>query len=610
MTTSIKDDHGAVGVYFNSVVGSGTFGKICRAKCGLLPCVARVFDESAILSGGNRQTTIADFEKECKRFLSLRHPSLIQYLGTVNAPNQELPLFFMEVFNKNLTQFLQGGGEPLPFHMQVNIGYDVALGLGFLHFNSLVHGSLSSNNILLIGEGSRAKITDFGFYKYVPAQHLIREGSSYFYYLAPEVLKNQSFSTRADCFAFGVLLIQIATRRSPGPIGKTSIAESRIKDIDSIPSDHQLLPIALECLNDSPSDRKTSLDLCEQLSGVRKMDHYQTSRDQYITSLQETRQKLQETETLILERDQEIQKLREDVIAKDNNVKELEIKWNEMDETEITDITRNRDVEKNALVEDKDIPAEEKDIPDKDKYIPDKDEDIPDKDKDIPDKDKDIPAEDKDIPDEDKDIPAEDKDIPDKDKDIPAEDKDIPDKDKDIPDKDKDIPAEDKDIPDKDKDIPDKDKDIPAEEKDIPAEDKDIPAEEKDIPAEDKDILAEDKDISGEDKEILAHNILPEVSDTVAAQVSSKDNIASDYLPNASPAPEVIVVSSTQDGIEPCQETGVSLMENPRHEEPLDKSAKTKTLKNESFNLSNSQEQDKSHSDSGIPEGDNNKVNE
>ena len=51
---------------------------------------------------------------------------------------------------------------PLPYHVQVNINYVVAQALSFLHSNEIVHRNLPSNNVLLIGDGIRAKVADLG----------------------------------------------------------------------------------------------------------------------------------------------------------------------------------------------------------------------------------------------------------------------------------------------------------------------------------------------------------------------------------------------------------------------------------------------------------------
>ena len=69
----------------------------------------------------------------------------------------------MELMDESLTKFLERPEStgPLPYHSQLNICHDVALALAYLHSNGIIHRDLSSNNVLLIGEGSRAKVTDF-----------------------------------------------------------------------------------------------------------------------------------------------------------------------------------------------------------------------------------------------------------------------------------------------------------------------------------------------------------------------------------------------------------------------------------------------------------------
>ena len=71
----------------------------------------------------------------------------------------------MELMDESLTRFLGRSTAPLPYHSQLNICHDVSLALSYLHSNAIIHRDLSSNNVLLIGEGSRAKVTDFGISK-------------------------------------------------------------------------------------------------------------------------------------------------------------------------------------------------------------------------------------------------------------------------------------------------------------------------------------------------------------------------------------------------------------------------------------------------------------
>ena len=68
----------------------------------------------------------------------------------------------MELMDKSLTKFLERLTNPLPYHRQHNICHDVALALAYLHSNAIIHRDLSSNNVLLTGEGVRAKVADLG----------------------------------------------------------------------------------------------------------------------------------------------------------------------------------------------------------------------------------------------------------------------------------------------------------------------------------------------------------------------------------------------------------------------------------------------------------------
>ena len=72
--------------------------------------------------------------------------------------------------DSSLTRFLEQSEEPLPFHTKVDICHCIALALAYLHSNGIVHRDLSSNNVLLIGPGNRAKVTDFGMSKLADAK--------------------------------------------------------------------------------------------------------------------------------------------------------------------------------------------------------------------------------------------------------------------------------------------------------------------------------------------------------------------------------------------------------------------------------------------------------
>ena len=105
------------------------------------------------------------FEQECEFLRSIKHPNIVQFLGTLRDPQSGRLTLLIELMDESLTRFLERSTGPLPYHTQLNVCYDVSLALAYLHSNDIIHRDLSSNNVLLIGEGSRAKVTDFGMSK-------------------------------------------------------------------------------------------------------------------------------------------------------------------------------------------------------------------------------------------------------------------------------------------------------------------------------------------------------------------------------------------------------------------------------------------------------------
>ena len=154
---------GSVRLLHDAPLGTGAYGQVCKATLGELPCAAKLLHP--ILVDPSRPRNRALFEQECRFLSEIRHPNIVQYLGVAHHPETGLPILLMELMDDSLTHFLEQSEERLPYHVQVNISHDIALALAFLHDNRILHRDLSSNNVLLIGAGIRAKVTDFGMSK-------------------------------------------------------------------------------------------------------------------------------------------------------------------------------------------------------------------------------------------------------------------------------------------------------------------------------------------------------------------------------------------------------------------------------------------------------------
>ena len=315
-------------------LGLGSYGKVCKAKCGQLPCAAKILHDTMFLYNDPGIHSFARmFEQECQFLSTIKHPNIIQCLGTICNPLSGRPVLLMELMDESLTKFLERSTGPLSYHTQVNICHDIALALAYLHFNTIIHRDLSSNNVLLIGEGSRAKVTDFGMSKLVdmnPCMTPLTQCPGTSVYMPPEALSTPPrYTSKLDCFSHGVLTIQVITRNFPNPgdankyvadpnypTGRILVqfpeTDRRKRDIDLIKPDHPLLPIARHCILDWEEERPSADELCERLALLKTETRYTQSVD-----LSKDRTSLVQRLQLEVElKEQEIQEHQRDLEAK------------------------------------------------------------------------------------------------------------------------------------------------------------------------------------------------------------------------------------------------------------------------------------------------------
>ena len=315
----------SVQILYQEELGVGSYGKVYKAKCDQLPCAAKLLHDTMFEGGDPGRFKFAQrFERECQFLSMIKHPNIVQYLGTIrDAQSQRLSLL-MELMDESLTKFLERSPGPLPYHIQLNICHDVALALSYLHSNAIIHRDLSSNNVLLIGEGSRAKVTDFGMSKLNPRTTPLTQCPGAQVYMPPEALTNPPhYSSKLDCFSHGVLTIQVITRNFPDPsdahqsiqdpsystgyiIVPFPETERRRKDIDLIEPNHPLLPIALHCLKDRDIERPSADEVCERLATLKRDEQYLRCAANHISNIPL------------------IERLNEEIIQKDQHIRDLE----------------------------------------------------------------------------------------------------------------------------------------------------------------------------------------------------------------------------------------------------------------------------------------------
>ena len=280
-------------LYKKDVLGIGSYGSVCKAECDDLKCAAKIIHPTLITDNPAEKSPQGRFRAECEFLSTLRHPNVVQYLGTWQDPATNLPVLLMELMDQSLTHFLEKSHR-IPLYTEISICHDIALALSFLHSNGIIHRDLSSNNVLMIGD-VRAKVTDFGMEKFSDLRSSMNVKHTSFTlcpetdaYMPPEAVKdNPKYTEKIDCFSYGVLIIQILNRKFPNPgervktvfVGGRELLElqselsRREEDINAVDANHPLLIVARDCLKDKESDRPSATVLCDRVENLKEAAH-------------------------------------------------------------------------------------------------------------------------------------------------------------------------------------------------------------------------------------------------------------------------------------------------------------------------------------------------
>ena len=281
------------------VLGKGSSGSVVKATVDHIHCAAKIFHKLDYPNHYQEAKNHARFELECRLLRELKHPGIVKFLGVIEIPSFHRPVLLMEMMEQTLINFLEQEPSPLPYYLQLNISHSVIQALTYIHDCHVIHRDVSSDNIL-INAGSQPKLADFGMSKIVGDGDCLSlapltycPGSPA--YMPPEAWQyNSRYSYKLDIFCAGVLMIHIVSRDYPKPTDASITVRDaslpseekiifipevkrRKRDISKVPSNHTLLPIALQCLKDRDFERPSAADLCQRLAELKETLGYRES---------------------------------------------------------------------------------------------------------------------------------------------------------------------------------------------------------------------------------------------------------------------------------------------------------------------------------------------
>ena len=175
----------------------------------------------------------ARFWREARSVAAIHHPNVVGVYDCFSWRSE--PYIACEFVDGLDAASVLAKTGPLPPRVAALIALEVARGLEELHGRALVHRDLKPDNVLL-GRDGAVKIADFGIAHDAKARSLTRTGVSLGTpaYMSPEQLRGERVDARADLFAWGVLLYELISGRTPFDVADIDAASEAAADAPSL----------------------------------------------------------------------------------------------------------------------------------------------------------------------------------------------------------------------------------------------------------------------------------------------------------------------------------------------------------------------------------------
>ncbi|KAF1317284.1 Tkl protein kinase, partial [Globisporangium splendens] len=261
------------GLHFGKLMASGANGEVWRGEyAGQQVAIKCSFPEKK-----NDIKTLEMFSQEIRLASALEHPNIVRFIGLSWRTLPELCMVSEFMGVGDLSHFLASSeGKQLTWGGEkVGIAADVANALVYLHslMPVIIHRDLKSLNILLT-EDLQAKLSDFGLSREQSFETTMTSGVGTMLWTAPEVLRGDQYTEKADIYSFGIVLSELDTCLSPyslndevkGVKSKSThliplISKGLISPKFSPECPEPILELAKACLDQDPMKRPPAMQI-------------------------------------------------------------------------------------------------------------------------------------------------------------------------------------------------------------------------------------------------------------------------------------------------------------------------------------------------------------
>jgi tRNA A-37 threonylcarbamoyl transferase component Bud32/TPR repeat protein len=199
-------------------IGRGGMGVVFRARDRRLGRIVALKRLSENLRDHARAVQL--FMREAQAAAALNHPNIVT-IYDVDQDDGALIITMELLEGLPLNRVLAREGQ-LPSNEVARIGFEVCGALAYAHGQRVIHRDIKTANLFHTNDDA-IKIMDFGLAKLLEE---VRRTASVIggtpYYMAPEQSLGADVDHRADLYALGATLFELATGRVPFPDGDTA----------------------------------------------------------------------------------------------------------------------------------------------------------------------------------------------------------------------------------------------------------------------------------------------------------------------------------------------------------------------------------------------------
>ncbi|EKE39832.1 hypothetical protein ENUP19_0099G0024 [Entamoeba nuttalli] len=251
-------------------VGAGTFGIVYRAKWRKIEIAVKVLKTDMV----DLKDLMPNFEQEAELMERLRCQNIVNFIGTIVTPDT---LCIVTEFCTlgSLRKYMKL--NKMTTLMKVRICQDIAIGMGYLHQNDIIHHDLKTDNVLVYSKNPYdpvvCKVSDFGTSQaFIESSNTItiRDVGTPMY-MAPEVHRTGKLTLKSDVFSFAICMLEIWLTHDPYPLIEFHDGDSVLNFVCSgkrigIPKDCVYREIIKQCWRQKPERRPGFSQINEMIS--------------------------------------------------------------------------------------------------------------------------------------------------------------------------------------------------------------------------------------------------------------------------------------------------------------------------------------------------------